>query len=138
MLLLACKHAIFANPRHDLLQINGERAPSEVYKDFRASVLDILQAQENQEAVLNGVAGIGNGMDEIPGSIVSVETAPKQNDRRETIVTTPPNLIESPQKLKVKTKMNGSVGRNVIEVETIELDDKANESVSKIPPIIFG
>jgi hypothetical protein len=107
-----------------------------VYKDFRASVLDILQAQENQEAVLNGVAGIGHGMDDIPGSIVSVETAPKQSDRSETIVTTPPNLIESP--LKVKTKMNGSVGRNVIEVETIEMDDIANESVSKIPPIIFG
>ncbi|KAG5675852.1 hypothetical protein PVAND_005721 [Polypedilum vanderplanki] len=117
-----------------LVAINGERAPSEVYKDFRASVLDILQAQENQEAVLNGVAGIGNGMDEIPGSIVSVETAPKQNDKKEMMVTTPPNSIESP--IKVRTKMNGSVGKNVIEVETIELDDKVN-SVSKIPPIIF-
>jgi hypothetical protein len=58
--------------------VNGERAPSEVYKDFRAAVLDILGAQENQEALLNGIAGIGRGMDDIPGSIVSVETAPKK------------------------------------------------------------
>ncbi|XP_065080427.1 uncharacterized protein LOC135703233 isoform X2 [Ochlerotatus camptorhynchus] len=62
-----------------LIAINGERAPSEVYKDFRAAVLDILGAQENQEALLNGVAGMGRGVDDIPGSIVSVETAPSQN-----------------------------------------------------------
>lgn len=98
--------------------------------------MDILQAQENQEAVLNGVAGIGHGMDEIPGSIVSVETAPKQSNsanNKSMMVTTPPNLVESP--MKVKTQMNGSVGRNVIEVETI--DSSVNDSVSKIPPIIF-
>ncbi|XP_021702934.1 uncharacterized protein LOC5571857 isoform X3 [Aedes aegypti] len=41
-----------------LIAINGERAPSEVYKDFRSAVLDILGAQENQEALLNGVAVI--------------------------------------------------------------------------------
>ncbi|XP_062548204.1 uncharacterized protein LOC134213291 isoform X2 [Armigeres subalbatus] len=62
-----------------LIAINGERAPSEVYKDFRVAVLDILGAQENQEALLNGVAGMGRGVDDIPGSIVSVETAPSQN-----------------------------------------------------------
>uniref|UniRef100_A0A182V3F9 Adenylate kinase isoenzyme 5 n=1 Tax=Anopheles merus TaxID=30066 RepID=A0A182V3F9_ANOME len=39
-----------------LIAINGERSPSEVYKDFRTAVLDILGAQENQEALLNGVA----------------------------------------------------------------------------------
>ncbi|KAL7042467.1 hypothetical protein ACKWTF_001148 [Chironomus riparius] len=119
-----------------LVAINGERAPSEVYKDFRAAVLDILQAQENQEAVLNGVAGIGHGNDEIPGSIVSVETAPKQEPIREReamVVTTPPNAIDSP--ITVKTKMNGNVGKNVIEVETIE--NRLTDSVSKIPPVIF-
>ena len=52
--------------------MNGERAPSEVYKDFRGAVLDILGAQENQEALLNGVVGMGHGVDDIPGSIVSV------------------------------------------------------------------
>ncbi|XP_070509168.1 adenylate kinase isoenzyme 5 [Chironomus tepperi] len=118
-----------------LVAINGERAPSEVYKDFRAAVLDILQANENQEAVLNGVAGIGHGNDEIPGSIVSVETAPKQEPirvREAMMVTTPPNAIESP--VRVKTKMNGMVGKNVIEVETIE---NHFDSVYRIPPIIF-
>ncbi|XP_055589082.1 adenylate kinase isoenzyme 5 [Uranotaenia lowii] len=39
-----------------LIAVNGERIPSEVYKDFRSAVLDILGAQENQEALLNGVA----------------------------------------------------------------------------------
>lgn len=99
-------------------------------------MLDILQAQENQEAVLNGVAGIGHGLDEIPGSIVSVETAPKQETKKEAesmVITTPPNAIESP--IRVRTKMNGAVGRNVIEVETI--DERMNDSVSKIPPVIF-
>lgn len=61
------------------IQVNGERAPTEVYKDFRISILDILGAQDNQEALLNGVAGMGKGMNEIPGSIVSVETAPSQH-----------------------------------------------------------
>uniref|UniRef100_A0AAG5CW69 Adenylate kinase isoenzyme 5 n=1 Tax=Anopheles atroparvus TaxID=41427 RepID=A0AAG5CW69_ANOAO len=61
-----------------LIAINGERSPSEVYKDFRAAILDILGAQENQEALLNGVAGMGRGVDDIPGSIVSVDTAPSQ------------------------------------------------------------
>lgn len=101
-----------------------------MYKDFRASILDILQAQENQEAVLNGVGGIGHGNDEIPGSIVSVDTAPKRNNiaKESVTVTTPPNVIESPI---VKTRMNGSVGKKTIEVETIQGNS------SKIPPIIF-
>lgn len=94
--------------------------------------MDILQAQENQEAVLNGVAGIGNGIDEIPGSIVSVETAPRKGDSAKVMVTSPPNFIESPM-IKVKTRMNGSVGKNVIEVETIDNKDE----VKKVPPIIF-
>ncbi|XP_050741036.1 adenylate kinase isoenzyme 5 isoform X3 [Drosophila biarmipes] len=38
-----------------LLAVNGERAPTEVFKDFRTAVLDILSTLENQEAVMNGV-----------------------------------------------------------------------------------
>ncbi|XP_030377755.1 adenylate kinase isoenzyme 5 isoform X1 [Scaptodrosophila lebanonensis] len=56
-----------------LLAVNGERAPTEVYKDFRTAVLDILSTLENQEAMLNGVTGMG--MHGIPGTIVSVDTA---------------------------------------------------------------
>jgi hypothetical protein len=117
----------------DSLQINGERAPSEVYKDFRSSVLDILQANENQEAVLNGVAGIGHGIDDIPGSIVSVDTAPSQSKPRDYVaVTTPPNAIESP--VKTHTKMNGHVGKHIIEMETI---NQKPTRTSKLPPVIF-
>lgn len=95
--------------------------------------MDILQAQENQEAVLNGVGGIGNGIDEIPGSIVSVDTAPrKSNSPKVMVMSPPPNAIESPI-INVKTRMNGSVGKKVIEVETIE----NKEDIKKIPPIIF-
>ncbi|XP_032597738.1 adenylate kinase isoenzyme 5 [Drosophila grimshawi] len=61
-----------------LLAVNGERAPTEVYKDFRTAVLDILSTLENQEAILNGVTGMGRGILDIPGSIVSVDTAPSQ------------------------------------------------------------
>ncbi|KPU74219.1 uncharacterized protein Dana_GF22148, isoform C [Drosophila ananassae] len=61
-----------------LLAVNGERAPTEVYKDFRTAVLDILSTLENQEAVMNGVTGMGRGIHDIPGSIVSVDTAPSQ------------------------------------------------------------
>lgn len=59
-------------------KVNGERAPDEVYKDFRTAVLEIFGAHDNQEALLNGVAGMGTGANEIPGSIVSVDTAPSQ------------------------------------------------------------
>lgn len=47
-----------------------------MYKDFRTAILEILSSQENHEAELNGVAGMGHGADDIPGSIVSVDTAP--------------------------------------------------------------
>jgi len=59
-------------------QVNGERAPTEVFKDFRTAVLDILSTLENQEAAMNGVTGMGRGIHDIPGSIVSVDTAPSQ------------------------------------------------------------
>lgn len=49
-----------------------------MYKDFRNAVLDILSTLENQEAMLNGVTGMGRGIHDIPGSIVSVDTAPSQ------------------------------------------------------------
>lgn len=41
-------------------------------------MLEIFGAHDNQEALLNGVAGMGTGANEIPGSIVSVDTAPSQ------------------------------------------------------------
>lgn len=55
--------------------VNGERNPADVYKDFRSAVFEVLSSQDNQNAMLNGVVGMGRGMNEIPGTIVSVEAA---------------------------------------------------------------
>lgn len=60
--------------------VNGERNPADVYKDFRSAVFEILGTQDNQNALLNGVVGMGRGAHEIPGTIVTVETAPDNND----------------------------------------------------------
>lgn len=60
--------------------VNGERNPAEVYKDFRSAIFEILGMQDNQNALLNGVVGMGRGANEIPGTIVSVETAPDGNN----------------------------------------------------------
>lgn len=61
---------------------------------------------------------MGHGIDDIPGSIVSVDTAPSQSKHKDyVVVTTPPNAIESP--VKTRTKMNGNVGQKIIEMETI-------------------
>ncbi|CAH0726317.1 unnamed protein product, partial [Brenthis ino] len=51
--------------------VNGERNPEEVYKDFRAAVLQILGAVEDQS-----MNGVGAGARDIPGEIVGVEPAP--------------------------------------------------------------
>ncbi|KAH8273943.1 hypothetical protein KR044_004410, partial [Drosophila immigrans] len=86
-----------------LLAVNGERAPTEVYKDFRTAVLDILSALENQEAMLNGVTGMGRGIHDIPGSIVSVDTAPSQ----------PPVTVDRRSGADQNAPADGADNRNV-------------------------
>lgn len=56
-----------------LSQVNGERTPEEVYKDFRAAVLQILGSTDDQT---NGISGI-------PGEIVGVEPVPERDTRRD-------------------------------------------------------
>lgn len=76
-----------------------------MYKDFRTAVLDILSSLENQEAILNGVTGMGRGINDIPGSIVSVDTAPSQaqnnpemsNHNAAQISTVPSQRPQPPQ-----------------------------------------
>ncbi|XP_055700183.1 adenylate kinase isoenzyme 5 isoform X2 [Phlebotomus papatasi] len=97
-----------------LLAVNGERSPSEVYKDFREAVLEILGAQENQEALLNGIAGMGRGSNEIPGSIVSVETAPGHSK----VVTVDDTTYEP-------------------EADQHRYDESAIKKLDIIPPVIF-
>lgn len=77
---------------------------------------------------------MGHGIDDIPGSIVSVDTAPSQSKPKDYVAVrnTPPNPFESP--VKARTKMNGNVGQKVIEVETITQNVG---NVTKIPKVIF-
>lgn len=109
--------------------MNGERAPNEVYKDFRMTVLDILGAQENQEALLNGVAGMGKGINEIPGSIVSVETAPSQHKN----VTAP--SAETPTNAKIRD--NNVLHPNNLMGQNITDQNVPAQSLEKLPPVIW-
>ncbi|XP_037711267.1 adenylate kinase isoenzyme 5 isoform X3 [Drosophila subpulchrella] len=59
-----------------LLAVNGERAPTEVFKDFRTAVLDILSTLENQEAVMNGVTeDIATNASETAGIVLGRDLA---------------------------------------------------------------
>uniref|UniRef100_A0A1A9W867 Adenylate kinase isoenzyme 5 n=1 Tax=Glossina brevipalpis TaxID=37001 RepID=A0A1A9W867_9MUSC len=130
-----------------LIAVNGERAPAEVYKDFRTAVLDILSSLENQEAILNGVTGMGRGINDIPGSIVSVDTAPSQdqnitemhnhitnerhleNNNNEGNVT---NAVISHIALNAANAMHATTTNNVITKQPI-----LTNAISSIPPIIW-
>lgn len=102
-----------------------------MYKDFRISVLDILGAQDNQEALLNGVAGMGNGMNEIPGSIVSVDTAPSQH--KHVVTATAGNNAETTNKYQ-QPHPNTFMGQNTSIVEVPAPPPVFNPT--KLPPII--
>ncbi|XP_026328637.1 uncharacterized protein LOC113236692 [Hyposmocoma kahamanoa] len=67
--------ADFFDQTNMLIAVNGERNPEDVYKDFRAAVLQILGTQDDQTTI-NGVSGVGVGAGGIPGEIVGVEPAP--------------------------------------------------------------
>lgn len=88
-----------------MVSVNGERNPADVYKDFRNAVFEILGAEDDQNGLLNGVIGMGRGANEIPGSIVSVETAPPAavgEHSRE--VRTPSPTILSPANLLAQSR----------------------------------
>ncbi|KAH8353222.1 hypothetical protein KR084_009688, partial [Drosophila pseudotakahashii] len=138
-----------------LLAVNGERAPTEVYKDFRTAVLDILSTLENQEAVMNGVTGMGRGIHDIPGSIVSVDTAPSQaqqatqiaediatNANGETagIVLARDLAIEGPNGTVAALKTGTTSADDdsgVVVTQQPKLRPDAGPSESGLPPIIW-
>lgn len=97
-----------------------------MYKDFRIAILNILGAQDNQEALLNGVAGMGNGMNEIPGSIVSVETAPSQHKNVVSTTTTSP----PPAKYAHPSTFMGQNTSIVSQPQVLPFDP------TRLPPII--
>lgn len=49
------------------MQLNGERAPADVYKDFKSSVLRILGMQDNPPVFSNGKVA------PIPADVVTTE-----------------------------------------------------------------
>ncbi|XP_032529774.2 uncharacterized protein LOC116779535 isoform X2 [Danaus plexippus] len=65
-----------------LIAVNGERNPEEVYRDFKAAVLQILGSYEDQNS-----NGIGVGARGIQGEIVGVEPAPTRDQESPRPVT---------------------------------------------------
>lgn len=107
-----------------------------MYKDFRAAVLDILSAQENQEAEMNGVAGMGKGSDDIPGSIVSVDTAPSP----QRVVTQQPRpLVGVSNRVTTQATVDpfGEVQSEKPQTEVLNKHDLITSSNGAIPPVIF-
>ncbi|KAH8356819.1 hypothetical protein KR200_007667 [Drosophila serrata] len=132
-----------------LLAVNGERAPTEVYKDFRTAVLDILSTLENQEAVMNGVTGMGRGVHDIPGSIVSVDTAPSQAQQatqiaegRATNDTTTDTDTTGTVLARDLAMDRSDGGRNVavaaLKMDTQSADDDSGVVVTKQPKLRPG
>lgn len=122
-----------------LRSVNGERNPAEVYKDFREAVFEILGAEDNQNALLNGVVGMGRGVNEIPGSIVSVETAPSQNQLF---------AVRSPSPLAATTSTHGQTIYGNPRSETIldphylmghqTMDNPTSHTnLTALPPVIW-
>lgn len=107
--------------------MNGERSPSEVYKDFRAAVLEVLSSQNNHEAEMNGVAGMGRGVDDIPGSIVSVDTAPSP----QKVVT------EQPKGTRINPVVDESMDMDPGMAMGQALNPQDKLPKGPIPPVIF-
>lgn len=108
-----------------------------MYKDFRSAIFEILSSQDDQNAILNGVVGMGRGVNEIPGTIVSVETAP--NGRIEADVE---NVAEVSETIEpgIKPPSPPRIRTPQIEVTRIlEQPKSANNNVdlSNLPPIIW-
>lgn len=118
-------------------QVNGERAPTDVYKDFRTAVLDILGAEENQEALLNGVAGMGRGVNEIPGSIVSVETAPSQHKNVTVTTETPTNAELRDANLLHPNNLMGQNVTTTVTTKTTNIVPSAGPNLTNLPPVIW-
>lgn len=132
--------------------VNGERNPADVYKDFRSAVFEILSSQDDQNAMLNGVVGMGRGMNEIPGTIVSVEAASAAAavgstvSRQRTVAADIETDVEAETSEIIEPGSAPLTSRAIrtppIEVTRILDHPKSlpnnNIDLTKIPPIIWG
>ncbi|XP_031619357.1 adenylate kinase isoenzyme 5 isoform X1 [Contarinia nasturtii] len=119
----------------------GERPPDEVYRDFRSAVFEILGSQDNPNALMNGVVGMGKGINDIPGTIVSVETAPEGNveaeaEASETIepgnVKPPTPHVQTPIEQTPRIEVT-----HILDEPTTTLNNNNNIDVANLPPIIW-
>ncbi|XP_033173441.1 adenylate kinase isoenzyme 5 isoform X2 [Drosophila mauritiana] len=113
-----------------LLAVNGERAPTEVYKDFRTAVLDILSTLENQEAVMNGVTedNVTNAS-ETAGTVLARDLALERMDGG-------PNGAVTALKTGT-TSADDDSGVVVTQQPKLRQAAGPNESGSDLPPIIW-
>lgn len=133
--------------------VNGERNPADVYKDFRSAVFEILSSQDNQSAMLNGVVGMGRGMNEIPGTIVSVDSTAAGRgaegtmvSRQRTVAADIETDVEAETSEIIEAGSAPLTSRTIktppIEVTRILDNPKSlpnnNIDLTKIPPIIWG
>lgn len=135
--------------------VNGERNPADVYKDFRSAIFEILSSQDDQNAMLNGVVGMGRGMNEIPGTIVSVETAAASSSAAITRTVSMQRTVAADIETDVEAETSeiiepGSAlltSRTIVRTPPIEvthiLDNPKsppnnNIDLTKTPPIIWG
>lgn len=79
--------------------------------------------------MLNGVAGMGRGIDDIPGSIVSVDTAPSQHKN----ILAP---TKEDQHSTIIGNNNHMMGQNV-SLLTNQIGNNNNNLLQNIPPIIW-
>lgn len=118
-----------------LTSVNGERNPAEVYKEFRDAVFEILGAEDNQNALLNGVVGMGRGVNEIPGTIVTVETAPDQNDDV-AAASSSVAAVEAPAP-STQTQTKTPSAKNIILNPSDLLAQSRSVDLANLPPIIW-
>lgn len=118
--------------------VNGERNPGEVYKDFRSAVFEVLGSQDNQNALMNGVVGMGRGVTEIPGTIVTIESTNTNLNSSTTLRSN--NTIDGETSSTPNPSSPIAVDTNPLNpINLLQQPQTANNNVdfSNLPPVIW-
>lgn len=125
--------------------VNGERNPADVYKDFRNAIFQILTSQDDSNAMLNGIVGMGRGANEIPGTIVSVDTAASVSRQRTVAADIETDVeAETSEIIEAGSAPLTSRAPRTPPIEVTRILDgpqsmpNNNIDFKKIPPIIWG